>query len=157
MKHKIGRQIYNSLCLFVSSYCSSERSERKHTNLARHLGAIAQWISRLHAWVRPIITAMPCGLGSEVHSAFLRAVELQSSDLCRIPSATERMLGYSHGRKTHNIRFFELWQIWVVADFPLDFPVVFTISIIMNWLRYIIESCQSFQTVLFSGLRNISL
>ena len=27
----------------------------------------------------------------------------------------------------------------------------------MNRLRYIIESCQSFQTVLFSGLRNISL
>ena len=44
-----------------------------------------------------------------------------------------------------------------VADFPLDFPVVFTVSIIINRLRYIIESCQSFQTVLFSGLRNISL
>ena len=41
--------------------------------------------------------------------------------------------------------------------FPLDFPVVFTVSIIMIRLRYIIESCQSFQTVLFSGLRNISL
>ena len=38
-----------------------------------------------------------------------------------------------------------------------DFPVVFTVSIIMIRLRYIIESCQSFQTVLFSGLRNISL
>ena len=37
--------------------------------------------------------AMPCGLGSEVHSAFLRAVELQSSDCRRTPSATERMLG----------------------------------------------------------------
>ena len=35
------------------------------------------------------------------------------------------------------------------------FPVVFTVSIIMNRLRYIIESCQSFQTVLLSGLRNI--
>ena len=43
-----------------------------------------------------------------------------------------------------------------MADFPLDFPVVLTVSIIMNRLRYIIESCQSFQTVLFSGLRNIS-
>ena len=30
-------------------------------------------------------------------------------------------------------------------------------TIIMNRLSYIIESCQSFQTVLFSGLRNISL
>ena len=44
-----------------------------------------------------------------------------------------------------------------MADFPLDFPVVFTVSIIMIRLIYIIESCQSFQTVLFSGLRNISL
>ena len=44
-----------------------------------------------------------------------------------------------------------------MADFPLDFPVVFTVSIIMIRLRYIIESCQSFQTVLFSGLRNILL
>ena len=44
-----------------------------------------------------------------------------------------------------------------MADFPLDFPVVFTVSVIMTRLRYIIESCQSFQTVLFSGLRNISL
>ena len=40
-----------------------------------------------------------------------------------------------------------------------DFPVVFTVSIIMIRLRYIIERCQSFQTVhvLFPGLRNISL
>ena len=45
----------------------------------------------------------------------------------------------------------------VVADFPLEFPVVFTVSIIMDRLRIVIESCQSFQTVLFSGLRNISL
>ena len=45
----------------------------------------------------------------------------------------------------------------VVADFPLDSPDVFTVSIIINRLRYIIESCQSFQTVLFSSLRNISL
>ena len=37
------------------------------------------------------------------------------------------------------------------------FPVVFTVSNIMIRLRYIIESCQSFQTVLFFGLRNISL
>ena len=44
-----------------------------------------------------------------------------------------------------------------MADFSLDFPVVFTVSIIMIRLRYIIESCQSFQTVLFSSLRNISL
>ena len=44
-----------------------------------------------------------------------------------------------------------------MAEFPLHFPVVFTVNIIMNRLRYIIESCQSFQTVLFSGLRNISL
>ena len=44
-----------------------------------------------------------------------------------------------------------------MLEFPLDFPVVFTVNIIMNRLRYIIESCQSFQTVLFSGLRNISL
>ena len=57
-------------------------------------------------------------------------------------------------------RFFrpvELKRICVVADFPLDFPVVFTVTIIMIRLRCIIESCQSFQTVLFSGLRNISL
>ena len=45
----------------------------------------------------------------------------------------------------------------MVADFPLDFPVVFTVSIIMNRLRYVIESCQSFQTVFFSGLTKISL
>ena len=38
-----------------------------------------------------------------------------------------------------------------------DFSVVFTVSIIIIRLRYIIESCQSFQTVLFSSLRNISL
>ena len=44
-----------------------------------------------------------------------------------------------------------------MADFPLDFPVVFTVSIIMIRLRYIIESCQSLQTVLFSGLRKIML
>ena len=44
-----------------------------------------------------------------------------------------------------------------MADFPPDFPVVFTVSIIMIRLRYIVESCQSLQTVLFSGLRNISL
>ena len=60
-----------------------------NTNLAMHLGNIAQWISRLYAWVRPIINAMPCGLVSEVHSAFLRAVELQSSDCRRTPTATE--------------------------------------------------------------------
>ena len=39
----------------------------------------------------------------------------------------------------------------------MDFPVVFTVTIIMIRLRYIIESCQSFQTLFFSGLRNISL
>ena len=44
-----------------------------------------------------------------------------------------------------------------MADFPLDFPVVFTVSINMIRLTYIIETCQSFQTALFSGLRNISL
>ena len=44
-----------------------------------------------------------------------------------------------------------------MADVPLDFPVVFTVSIIMIRLRYIIESCQSLQTVSFSGLKNISL
>ena len=100
---------------------------------------------------------MPCALGSQVHSAFLRAVELQSSDCRRTSSTTERMLGEcsaNHMTKNHNILFFELWRICVVADFPLDFPVVFTASIIMNRLSYIIESCQ---TVLFSGLRNISL
>ena len=44
-----------------------------------------------------------------------------------------------------------------MADFPPDFPDVFTVSIILIRLRCIIaiESCQSFQTVLFSGLRNI--
>ena len=57
----------------------------------------------------------------------------------------------------NNIRFSEFWRICVVADFALDFPVVFTVNIIMIRLRYIIESCQNFQTVLFSGLRNISL
>ena len=39
-----------------------------------------------------------------------------------------------------------------MAGFPLDFPVVFTVSIIMIRLIYIIESCQSFQIVLFSDL-----
>ena len=38
-----------------------------------------------------------------------------------------------------------------------DFSVDFTLNIIMIRLRYVIESCQSFQTVLLSGLRNISL
>ena len=61
-------------------------------------------------------------------------------------------------QKKNNIRFSELWRICVVPIFPLDFPFVFTVSIVMIRLRYIIiESCQSFQTVLFSGLRNISL
>ena len=96
---------------------------------------------------------MPCGLVSEIHSAFDRVVELQSSDCRQTTSATKRMLGYSNGRKKLNIRFSELWRICVVADFP----VVFTVSIITIGLRYIIESCQSFQTVFFSGLRNISL
>ena len=68
-------------------------ASESNTNLAMHLGALAQWISRLLACVRPIIKAMPCGLVSEVHSAFLRAVELQSSDCRRTSSATERMLG----------------------------------------------------------------
>ena len=53
-------------------------------------------------------------------------------------------------QKKNNIRFFELWRVNVVADFPL-------VSITTIRLRYIIESCQSCQTVLFSGLRNISL
>jgi len=97
---------------------ASLRSEREQHNLAMHLGAIAQWFSRLHA------KCYALRFGAEVHSAFLRAVELQSE-----------------------------WRICVVADFPLDFPIVFTVSVIMTWLRYIIESCQSFQTV----LRNISL
>ena len=60
-------------------------------------------------------------------------------------------------QRKHNIRFSEVWWVYVVADFPLDFPVVFTLSIIMIRLGYIIESCQSFRTVLFSGLRNVSL
>ena len=60
-------------------------------------------------------------------------------------------------QKKNNIRFSDLWRICVVADVPLDFPVVFTVSIIMIRLRYIIESCQSLQTVSFSGLKNISL
>ena len=51
-------------------------ASEKNTNLAMHLGAIAQWISRLNAWVRPIINAMLCGLVSEVHSAFLRRIFL---------------------------------------------------------------------------------
>ena len=55
--------------------------------------------------------------------------------------------------KKHNIHFSEFWRICVVGDFP----VVFTVSVIMIRHGYIIESCQSFQTVLFSGLRNISL
>ena len=38
----------------------------------------------------------------------------------------------------------------------MDFPVVFTVIITMIRHRYIIESCLSFQTVLLSGLRNIS-
>ena len=44
-----------------------------------------------------------------------------------------------------------------MADFPLDFPVVSTVSVIMIRLRYIIESCHSLKLFLFSGLRNISL
>ena len=44
-----------------------------------------------------------------------------------------------------------------MADSPLDLPVVLMVSIIMIQLRYITDNCQSFQTVLFSGLRNISL
>ena len=60
-------------------------------------------------------------------------------------------------KKKHNIRFPELRRICVVADFPLDFLVVFNVTIIMIRLRYIIKSCQSFQTMLFSGLRNNSL
>ena len=60
-------------------------------------------------------------------------------------------------KKNHNIRFPELRRICVVADFPLDFLVVFNVTIIMIRLRYIIKSCQSFQTMLFSGLRNNSL
>ena len=89
---------------FVQVFGSLAEGSESNTNLAMHLGAIAQWISRLHAWVRPIINAMPCGLVSEVHLAFLRAFELQSSDCRRTPSATH---GRSHGRKK-NIIFVSL-------------------------------------------------
>ena len=62
--------------------------------------------------------------------------------------------------KCYALRF-GFWGILVIssADFPLDFPVVFmiTVTITMIRLKYIIESCQSLQTVLFSGLRNILL
>ena len=76
-----------------------------------------------------------------------------------LPSDTERHRRNARlitWQKEHNIRFSELWRICAVVDFPLDFRVVFTTSIIMIRFRYIIESCQSFQTVFFSGLRNIS-
>ena len=86
---------------------------------------------------------MPCKLGSEVHSAFLRAVRNRAPpNECSANHMAEK-----------TIMFVSL----SCADFPLDFPVVFTVSIIMNRLNYITESCQSFQTVLFSGLRNMSL
>ena len=42
-------------------------------------------------------------------------------------------------KNTHYIRFSELWRICVVADFPLDFLVVFKVTIIMIRLRYIIK------------------
>ena len=41
------------------------------------------------------------------------------------------------------IFFSLLWRICVVADFPLDFSVVSTVSVIMIRLRYVIESCHS--------------
>ena len=88
--------------------------------------------------------------------------DISSSHLVTVlglPSDTERHRRNARlitWQKEHNIRFSELWRICAVVDFPLDFRVVFTTSIIMIRFRYIIESCQSFQTVFFSGLRNIS-
>ena len=72
----------------------------------------------MHAWVRPIINALPCGLVSEVHSAFFRAVDLQSSDYRRTPSATGRMLDMEE--KKHNIRFSELWRIFLLFSRQLS-------------------------------------
>ena len=48
-------------------------------------------------------------------------------------------------------------QSWDCRCVVADFPVIFMLSIIVIRLRHITESCQSFQTVLFSGLRNILL
>ena len=97
---------------------------------------------------------MPCGLGSEPYTWHFFGPSSYSLQIAVGHRANARLITWQ--LKNHNICFFELWPICVVADFPLDFPVVFMVSIIMNRLRYIIESCQTFQTVLFSGLRNIS-
>ena len=84
---------------------SSVASE-SNTNLAMHLGAITQWISRVHAWVRPIINAMlwgTLGISSD------RRVTVFG-----LPSDTER-----HRTNARLIT----WQnkpqysfLWVVAD-----------------------------------------
>jgi len=118
---------------------------------------MAQWISRLHAWVRPIINAMPCGLVSKVHYAFLQLSRYSLWTAVGHRAPPNECLA-NHKAEKNNIPFFNLWRTCVVADFPLDFRVVFMVSIIMIRLRYIIDNyCHSFQTVLFSGLRNISL
>ena len=112
-----------------------------------HLGAIAQWISRSPNYK---CYALWFGFWGTLGISSDRRVTVFA-----LPSETERhrtnaQLITRQKKKQYSF-------LWVVADFPLDFPVVFTVRIIMIWLRYIIESCQSFQTVWFSGLRNISL
>ena len=110
-------------------------------------------ISRLLAWVRPI--AAVWFLRYTRHFFGPSSYSLRIAVAHRVP--LNEFSANHITEKKHYIRFSELSRICVVADFPLDFPVVFTVSIIIIRLRYIIESCQSFQTVLFSGLRNISL
>ena len=74
-----------------------------------HLGAIAQWISRLLAWVRPIINAM-----------FLRYTRYFFG-----PSSYSLRITVGH-RAPPNARLITF--LWVVADFP----VVFTVSLWFN-------------------------
>ena len=42
-------------CCAIKLIARASTASESNISLAMHLGAIAQWISRLHAWVRPII------------------------------------------------------------------------------------------------------
>ena len=56
---------------------------------------------------------MPCGLVSEVHSAFLWAVELQSLYCRRTPSATEQLLGFFFGSRKISLQILRfVGRVW---------------------------------------------
>ena len=112
-----------------------------------HLGSIAQWISRSPDYK---CFALRFGFWGTHGISSGRRITVFG-----LPSNTE------HHRTNARLITWQKTNIIFVSlscgGFSSRFSSFFTVSIIMIRLRYIIESCQSFQTVLFSDLRNISL